>query len=113
MLHYDTDLEEHWWRTVKLLILVRISGVVFGQEKFAFARRASDFAGFRVTKSTIEPLPIYIDAIHDFPTPSSITDYRSWFGLVNQVTNFAKLSHVLAPFKPFLSPKVSFGSTLN
>ena len=108
MLHYGTDLEEHWWRTIKLLILVGKAGVVFGPEKFAFARRASDFAGFRVTESTIEPLPKYIDAIRDFPTPSSITDIRSWFGLVNQVSNYAKLSHVMAPFKPFLSPKVSF-----
>ena len=40
--------------------------MVFGPEKFAFARRASDFAGFRVTESTIEPLPKYIDAIRDF-----------------------------------------------
>ena len=33
LLHYDTDLEEHWWRTIKLLILVGKSGVVFGPEK--------------------------------------------------------------------------------
>ena len=82
--------------------------MVFGLEKFAFVRRASDFAGFRVTESTIEPLPKYIDTIGDFPNQSTITDIRSWFGLVNQVSNIAKLSHVMAPFKTFLSPKVSF-----
>ena len=110
LLHYDpeSELEEHWWRTLRLLILLGKSGVVLGPDKFAFARKSVDFAGFKVTDSTIEPLPKYIDAIRDFPTPSSITDIRSWFGLVNQVSNYAKLSHIMAPFKPFLSPKVVF-----
>ena len=108
LLHHDTDLEEHWWRTIKLLIRLAESGVVLNPEKFAFGRKRADFAGFRVTESTIEPLPKYLDAIRNFPTPASTTDIRSWFGLVNQVSNYAKLSHIMAPFKPFLSPRVSF-----
>ena len=66
--------------------------MVFGPKKIHFARRVPDFAGFRVTKSTIEPLLKYTDVIRDFPTPSSITDIRSWFGLVNQVSSYTKLS---------------------
>ena len=41
-----------------------------------------DFSGFRVSDENIEPLSKYLDAIRDFPTPSSTTN-RSWFGLVN------------------------------
>ena len=59
--------------------------------KFQFAERSVDFAGFRVSDSTKEPLPKYLDAIKDFPSPTSITDIRSWFGLVNQVSNYAQL----------------------
>ena len=77
-------------------------------DKVAFARQEVDFAGFRVTNATIEPPPKYMDAIRDFSTLTSITDIRSWFGLVNQVSNYAKLSHIIAPFKPFHSLKVSF-----
>ena len=54
---------------------------------------------------TIKPLPKYLDAIRDFPSPASTTDVRSWFGLVNQVTNYAQLRNTMAPFKPFLSPR--------
>ena len=46
--------------------------------------------------------------MRDFPSPESTTDIRSWFGLVNQVANYAQLRDTLAPFKPFLSPRCKF-----
>jgi hypothetical protein len=81
---------------------------VLNPDKFQFAEKSVDFAGFRVSDTTIEPLPKYLDAIRDFPTPDSTTDIRSWFGLVNQVTNYAQLRDTMAPFKPFLSPRCKF-----
>lgn len=107
-IHYDTDLEQHWWRTIDLLTRVGRAGIVLNSDKFQFAERDVDFAGFRVTDSTTEPLPKYLDAIRDFPTPDSTTDIRSWFGLVNQVANYAQLRDTMAPFKPFLSPHCKF-----
>ena len=104
-IHYDTDLQTHWWRTIDFLIRVGQAGIVLNAEKFHFARRIIDFAGFRISDETIEPLPKYMDAIRDFPTPTSTTDIRSWFGLVNQVANCAQLRDIMAPFKPFLSPR--------
>lgn len=106
--HYDSDLEQHWWRTMDFLSCVGRSGVVLNPDKFQFAQRCVDFAGFRVSDATIEPLPKYLDAIRDFPSPVSTTDIRSWFGLVNQVTNYAQLRDTMAPFKPFLSPRCKF-----
>ena len=54
------------------------------------------------------PLPKYIDAIRNFPIPKSTTDIPSWFGLLNQVSNYAQMRKIMSPFKPFLSPKCSF-----
>ena len=107
-IHYDIDLLAHWWRTIDFLILVGQSGIVLNPDKFRFAQKTVDFAGFRISDETIEPLPKYLDAIRDFPTPLSTTDIRSWFGLVNQVGNYAQLRDARAPFKPFLSPKCNF-----
>ncbi|XP_048589654.1 uncharacterized protein LOC125573262 [Nematostella vectensis] len=107
-IHYDTDLEQHWWRSIDFLTCVGQSGIVLNPDKFQFAEKCVDFAGFRVSDSTIEPLPKYLDAIRDFPTPESTTDIRSWFGLVNQVANYAQLRETMAPFKPFLSPRCKF-----
>ena len=108
IVHWDSHLSEHWWRTIDYLILVGRSGVVLNPDKFQFAKRTVDFAGFRITNATIEPLPKYLDAIREFPTPTSLTDIRSWFGLVNQVTNYAQLRELMRPFKPFLSPRTPF-----
>ena len=106
--HYDEDLETHWWRTMTFLETVGKSGIVLNPDKFQFAMKEVEFAGFRITDSSIEPLPKFVDAIRDFPTPTSTTDIRSWFGLVNQVSNYAQLRDIMAPFKPFLSPKYKF-----
>ena len=107
-IHFDTDLEEHWWRTIDFLIKVGEAGIVLNPKKFQFCKKSVEFAGFRLEESAIQPLPKYMDAILDFPTPKNITDIRSWFGLVNQVANYAQLREVMAPFRPFLSPKVQF-----
>jgi hypothetical protein len=106
--HYDGDLETHWWRTLEFLKTVGDAGIVLNPDKLQFCRREVDFAGFRVTESTIEPLPKFLDAIRDFPTPKSTTDIRSWFGLVNQVSSYAQLREMMEPFRPFLSPKYKF-----
>ena len=107
-IHFDNDLETHWWRTIDLLHTMGAAGAVLNPEKFQFAERNVDFAGFRITDTSIEPLPKYIDAIRSFPTPKSTKDIRSWFGLVNQVSNYAQVRDYLTIFRPFLSPKYKF-----
>ena len=42
--HYDSSLEEHWWRTIDLLITLGKAGVVLNPEKFQFASKSVDFA---------------------------------------------------------------------
>ena len=106
--HYDIDIQEHWWRTIDLLICIGKAGIVLNPDKFQFAERVIEFAGFRISDDCIEPLPKYLDAIREFPTPKNITDIRSWFGLVNQVSSYAQLQDLMAPFRPFLSPRCLF-----
>ena len=90
------------------LILLGKSGVVLNPQKFQFTQTEVEFAGFHISMNDIKPLPKYLDAIQNFPTPSSVTDIRSWFGLVNQVANYAQLRDLVTPLKPFLSPHVKF-----
>ena len=106
---WDTDLESHWWRMLDFLELVGTNGIILiNKKKFQFALREIEFAGFNITDTEIKPLPKFMSAIKDFPTPTKITDIRSWFGLVNQVTHYDQLSSITAPFKPLLSPKSKF-----
>ena len=96
--HYDDDLEAHWWRTIDLLSTCGAAGM--GRE-----RLISLTSGYQRTKS---PLPKYIDAIQSFPTPANTTDMRSWFGLINQVANYAQLRNALKMLRPIFSPKYKF-----
>ena len=105
--YFDKNLEEHWWRTIQFLTLVGRSGIVLNPSKFQFAQRSVDFAGFRISESCVEPLPKYLNAIQQFPTPKNIKDIRSWFGLINQVANYAKIRDLMALFTPFLSRNLS------
>lgn len=105
---HDTTLEEQWWRVIDYLELAGNNGIVINPEKFQFSQSTVDFAGFRISSNSVEPLPKYIDAIEKFPTPKNITDIQSWFGLVNQVAHYAQLREMLEPFRRFLSPKVPF-----
>ena len=75
---------------------------------FQFGDLIVDFAGFRIGSHSVEPLLKYLDCIRNFPTPTNISDIRSWFGLVNQVSHYAQLRPLMEPFRKFLSPKTTF-----
>ncbi len=105
---WDTDLEQHWWRVIDYLELCANNGIVLNKEKFQFCAGEVDFAGFRVTNTSVKPLEKFLKAISDFPTPQKVVDIRAWFGLVQQVSHYSQLTEMMRPFKPFLSPGIKF-----
>ena len=105
---HDLSIEEHWWRVLDFLEMAGNAGLVINPEKFQFGELIVDFAGFRIGSHSVEPLPKYLDCIRNFPTPTNISDIRSWFGLVNQVSHYAQLRPLMEPFRKFLSPKTTF-----
>ena len=105
---WSDDLERSFWQAVEWLDVCGRHGITLNPEKFVFGADTVPFAGFEITRDSIRPARRYLDAIHNFPTPSSITDVRSWFGLVNQVSYaFATADHML-PFRQLLKPETPF-----
>ena len=45
------------------------------------------------------------------PTPKNITDVRSFFGLINQVSYAFASIQKMAPFREFLKPSIEFDWT--
>lgn len=105
---WDEAIEPHWWRMIDFLDLMTREGIVLNANKFQFCQKTIDFAGFQITQNDVKPLPKYLDSIQLFPRPKSIRDIRAWFGLINQVSHYSKLSSIMKPFKPLLSPKTPF-----
>ena len=82
---WDDSIEESFWHTYEYLKTCSDNGIVFNPEKFHFAKKTCEFAGFQITPDGYKPPESILNAIRDFPVPTSITDVRSWFGLINQV----------------------------
>ena len=56
----------------------------------------------------MRPCRKYLAAILDFPTPSSLTDIRSWFGLINQVSYAFAAADRMLPFRQLLKAGSQF-----
>ena len=56
----------------------------------------------------IKPTETFLENIRTFPSPRNITDVRSWFGCVAQVSFAFSTSTVMAPFRHLLSSKAQF-----
>ena len=73
-----------------------------------FAQHTVEFAGFEITPTAVRPCPQFLKAICDFPTPINITDIRSWFGLINQVSYAFASAERMLPFCALLKPGTPF-----
>ena len=104
----DKDLERHWWRNIEFLELCGRNGVILNPLKFQCCLKAIAFAGFKVTASTVEPLPKFLDSIRNFPRPTKLIDIRGWFGLINQAAHYAQLRDIVEPMRHFQRKNARF-----
>ena len=110
LLWSDTT-EESFSHTVQYLELCGRNGIILNPKKFNFAKDEVEFAGFHITKTNVAPIPTFIKAIKNFPRPQSITDIRSWFGLVNQCAYSFSKTEVMKPFRELLKKGSQFNWT--
>ena len=82
------------------------NGIVLNPEKFAFGKDEVDWAGIRITEKGVSPLPEHVEAIRNFTVPGNITDMRSYWALVSQVSNFYATQPHLAPFRELMKKTI-------
>ena len=99
---YDSTIEDAFYHTFDYLTTCASRGIVINASKFKFCEKNITFAGFQITSTGIKPADSTLKAIRDFPVPKSITDIRSWFGLVRQVAYAHSISSQLSPFRELL-----------
>ena len=100
--------EECFHRTTQFLDICGKNGIILNPQKFSFAKDTVQFAGFEIGPNSVRPCPQVMEAIKQFPTPKTITDVRSWFGLVNQVSYAFASAEKMQPFRKLLQPKMPF-----
>ena len=72
--------------------------IILNPEKFVFGDDTVESAGFEITHNNVQPCKKYLYAIRDFPSPANITDVRSWFGLINQLSYAFPATECTLPF---------------
>ena len=107
LLWADT-LEESFHQTVQWLDICGRHGIILNPEKFALGSDVVEFAGFEITPDRVRPSKNHSKAIRDFPTPANITDIRSWFGLINQVSFAFSMADKMLSFRELLKPGTPF-----
>ena len=105
---YEENIRKALKQVGEYLSLVGKNGIVLNPEKFEFAEDEVSWAGVRLTADKVEPLPEHVTAIRQFPTPTGITDLRSYFALVNQVAPYYAVQPVLLPFRDLLNKNMKF-----
>ena len=84
------------------------NGITFNPEKFHFGETNIEFAGFEVTADYYKPTKNMLQSISNFLVPKNITDVRSSFGLIEQMSYAFSKSLVLHPFRELLKKKSDF-----
>ena len=105
---WEDSIEKSIWQAINYIDLCGRKGITFNIQKFVLAADEVEFAGFEVTADSVSPCRKYLQAILDFPRPKNITDIRSWFGLLNQVSYAFSMTDKMQPFRSLLQPKSVF-----
>lgn len=105
---WSDNIKDSFFQSVQWLDICGTNGITLNPTKFSFAKDDVDFAGFTITLDSVRPCEKYLQAIRDFPTPKNITDIRSWFGLVNQVSYAFSMAPRMLPFRDLLKPATPF-----
>ena len=105
---WSKSIEEAFFHAVDWLDLCGRNGIVLNPKKFVFSKQTVDFAGFTITPTSVKPCADSLKAIAEFPSPKNITDIRSWFGLINQVSYAFASAERMLPFRNLLKPATPF-----
>ena len=105
---WTDNIGQNFFKVCDFLTRCSNAGMVFNPSKFQFSEKEVDYVGFRITDKGIRPQEQFLQSVRDFPIPRNITDVRSWFGLINQVSYTFAVAQTMAPFRHLLSSKVPF-----
>ena len=105
---WSENMEDNFNDVCKLLTVCCEAGLIFNSDKFQFGQDTVDFAGLEITRDGVRPSRKFLESIRALPAPTNITDARSFFGMINQVSNFFAMSPIMEPFRHLLKPNTPF-----
>ena len=103
---FDKDKDSHITHVKQFLQRCQDRQISLNHDKCTFCQTTITFAGFNLSTEGYCIDSSITDAITSFPVPSSRSDLRSFFGLVNQLSSsIDTIAKLLVPLCPLLSTK--------
>ena len=105
---WDDDISSNFQQVCKYISHCSAAGCTFNPSKFQFGEKQVKYLGFLITDSGVKPTNEFVNDIMSFPTPRNLTDVRSFFGAINQISYSFAIAPAMHPFRHLLSSKVPF-----
>ena len=106
---FDRSFADHVAHVRQFLQRCADRGISLNRDKFRFGQEEVLFAGYVLSSLGYSPDPKLLSAITDFPTPESVTDLRSFLGMVTQLSAFCSdIADCTHPLRGLLSTKNEF-----
>ena len=103
IIEFSASWEEHLERLRAVFERLRRANLKLGAAKCHLARREVSFLGYKVTPEGLEPEPKLMEAIDRLTPPTSVTEVRSFLGLVGYYRRFIRrFSDKAAPLNALL-----------
>ena len=102
--HGSTTKEEHLTHLREVCARLDANGIVINPNKCVLGTNSLEFLGHRVNRHGIRPLEEKVDAVCQFPQPTSQRKLRQFLGLVNFYHRFIPgCARILQPLNSMLT----------
>ena len=100
---HNENFEQHVERVRSLMLRCREHGITLNPDKFKFAENEVNYVGFKINADGVNTDPEKLKVIAEFPTPTCLTELRSFMGLINQLGDFTtEVSTTADPLRELL-----------
>ena len=98
---WSDNIKQNFY-VVNLLETGHKAGLVFNSEKFQFAQEMVDFAGLEVSMDGVRPARKVLESTSKFPRLETISEARTFFGMINKVSYLFSMSPIMEPLRHLL-----------
>lgn len=106
---YDTSYDAHLQRIDNLFARLSKAGLVINLEKSEFCRASVLYLGYTVGHGTVSPPSAKVEAINNFPPPTTKKGLQRFLGMIGYYRRFIKgLSTLLSPLTALLGKDVKY-----
>ena len=94
---YSANMDEHVEHLMEFHAILRTEKLLVNHQKCFYGQPEVEYCGFILVKYGVKPQPEKLMAIHKWPTPTSVSEFRSFLVLCNFYQRFAQ---VIPPSQP-------------